>query len=247
MSTILTYTGRPVAARLEYFFRLHPEWWTRGLCCLAWAVMLLHGRQHAGHEVHHWMPFASELALWMLMVAAMMLPMVFQQMWMTAARSLWVRRHRAIAGFLLGYSAPWLALGVVAAGLREVRWTHTYTVPAFGFAAAALWLPTRMHRRALTACHRSRPLAPVGWRADRDCLRFGGIIGVACVGSCWPLMFACAFAGHSLIAMTGGIAVSAVERGWFRAPRRAAMLGTLAMASYYAALAVLVHGFAIDV
>ena len=241
MNPTLAYVNRPTADTLQYFFWRHPEWWSRAIIGLAWAVMLLHGWQQAGHEVHHWMTFPQELAYWMLMVAAMMLPLVMGRVGLTAAGSLWSRRHRAITGFLGGYFAPWLVLGMVAAGLREGSGTHTYAAPALGFVAAALWQLTPMHRQALTACHRTRPLAPVGWRADRDCLRFGGAIGVASVWSCWPLMLACAFAGHGLLATTGGMVVGALERWSFRPRTRAPLVGTVAIAGYYVILAVLDH------
>ncbi len=239
MSSILTYPRQPASATLQYFFWLHPEWWSKAVCCLAWAVMLLHGWQHGGHEVHNWMKIGQELECWMLMVAAMMLPLIIHRVWVTAASSLWARRHRAIAGFLGGYFVPWLVLGIVIAAMRQGSWTHSDSAAALCFVAAALWQLTPIHRRALAACHRTQPLAPLGWRADRDCIRFGGTIGIACVWSCWPLMVACAFAGHSAIAMTGGMAVGAAERWSFRPRARAAVLGTLAIASYYAVLAVL--------
>ena len=243
MTSGLSITRASVARSLHCFFWLHPEWWTVALCAIGWTAMLLHGWQHAGHGVHHWMTLTQELLYWLLMVAAMMLPLVVDRVRVTAVGSLWARRHRAMAGFLAGYFAPWLVLGVVAAGLRQASWTHSYAIPALSFAVAALWQLTPMHRRALVACHRRRPLAPVGWQADRDCLRFGGLIGLACVSSCWPLMLACTLAGHGLIAMTGGMALGAAERWSFRPPRRAVLAGTLALVGYYAVLAGLDNGF----
>jgi hypothetical protein len=244
VSSVLTYPRIPAATPVRQFFWLHPEWWSVALCCLAWAVMLLHGWQHVWHSVEHRMLLDEELLGWMVMVAAMMLPLVMHAVRITASRSLWARRHRAIAGFLLGYLAPWLVLGVVVVGLREGSWARTYLAAGLGFVGAALWLGTPMHRRALSACHRTVPLAPRGWRAHRDCLRYGGAIGVACVWSCWPLMLACAFSGHGLVAMTGAMVVSAAERWSFRPRTRAAVIGTLAIASYYLVLAVLDRGFA---
>ena len=205
--------------------------------------MLLHGWQHGSHGIHHMMTFPEELGYWLLMIAAMMLPLILNMIRYTATRSLWARRHRAMAGFVIGYFAPWLALGIVVAGLRQVTWTHTYIAPAMGFAVAALWQLTPIHWRALISCHRILPLAPLGWQADRDCLRFGGAIGLACVTSCWPLMLACMFAGHGLIAMMGGMALGVAERWSFRPRRRALLVGTLALAGYYAVLAGLDNGY----
>jgi predicted metal-binding membrane protein len=180
------------------------------------------------------MGFFPELACWMWMIVAMMLPVDLNAVRLTANRSLWRRRHRAIAGFLAGYLAPWIPPGLAVARLRQPTWTHTPLAAALCLAGAALWQRTPMHRRALAACHRSQPLAPVGWRADRDCLRFGGIIGAACLWGSWPLMLGCAFTGHSLIAMLSGMAIGFVER-WSFAPRpRAVMAATLVLAGYYA-------------
>ena len=228
-----------VSAPLEYFFWVHPEWWAVALCGTAWTVMLLHAWQTAGHGIGaHRMGFLQELPSWMWMIAAMMLPLALNAVRLTAARSLWARRHRAIAGFLAGYLAPWVLLGVAVAVLRQAAWTHTAAAAGLCFAVAAVWQQTPMYRRALAACHGTRPLAPVGWRADRDCLRFGGTIGVACVWSCWPFMLACAFTGHSLIAMSSGMALGCVER-WSFAPRpRAILAATLVLAGYYAVIEI---------
>ncbi len=234
MSTVLLYQRSRGGASLQYFFWTHPEWWTAALCAMAWVVMLLHAGETAGHGMRHRMGFFPELACWMWMIVAMMLPIDLNAVRLTANRSLWRRRHRAIAGFLAGYLAPWLPLGFAVAALRQLTWTHAPVTAALCFAVAAVWQRTPMHRRALAACHRTQPLAPVGWRADLDCFRFGGIIGATCVSSSWLIMLACAFTGHSLIAMIAGMAIGFVER-WSFAPRpHATVAATLALAGYYA-------------
>ena len=81
-----------------------------------------------------------------------------------------------------------------------------------GFAIAAVWQLAPIRLRALRACHRSVPLAPRGWRADADCLRFGWLTGGQCVLSCWALMLACVLAGHTLLAMVGVAAIGVAER-----------------------------------
>ena len=239
MSSILIYTRLPFGSSLQHFFWLHPEWWCRVLCSIAWAVLLLQSWQHVGHQVLHCMSFAQELACWMLMVAAMMLPLILHRVWVTAASSLWARRHRAIAGFLTGFFVPWLLLGILISAMRQRLWTHSYVIAAVGFMVATLWQLTPVHRRALVSCHRTQPLAPVGWRAHCDCLRFGANIGIACIGTCWPLMLACALAGHNLMAIAGGTATTAIER-WSpkRGPQAAALL-TILTASYFVVGAIL--------
>lgn len=222
-------------ARLHQFLWRHPEWWTVLLCGAAWVALLAAGWQHSGHR----MPVMTELWHWMLMVMAMMAPFTLDRVRVAAEASLWARRNRAIMGFLAGYLAPWLGVGVLAAWVRQASWTQSYAVPAALFGLAAVWMMTSLHTRALAGCHRRRPLAPVGWRADRDCLRFGGTIGIACVASCWPLMLACAFTGHSVIAMAGGMAVSALERWPYRPRQREAWQAAAALAAIYVVLAVL--------
>ena len=237
MSSLLAYTRRTVTGPLQYALWSHPEWWSVALCGFAWLAMMFRGWQKTADGFPHAVSFAHEFTYWFLSVVAMMLPLSLDAVRATANGSLWARRNRAIAGFLIGYLAPWMALGILAASLRDASWTHTYAAPALGFAVAALWQRTPAHKRAVVACHRRLPLAPVGWRADRDCLRFGGTIGIACVRSCWPLMLACTFAGHGVIAMAGGMAVGAAERWSFRPRTRALLWVTLALASYYGVLA----------
>jgi hypothetical protein len=233
----LTFVPKP-AARLQYFFWSHPEWWTLAICGLAWAVMLRNGSGLSGHG-HHVGTFGQEFAGWMWMVVAMMLPQVIYEVRRTADDSLWGRRNRAVAGFLTGYLAPSLAAGIAAAFLRQGSWTHAPAAPALGFAASAAWMLLPGRRRVLIACHQRLPLAPTGWRADYDCLRYGVVIGAACLRRCWPLMLACTFSGHSLVAMAGGLVVSVVERRSFGSTSHYAFLGVLGLAGYFGALAVI--------
>lgn len=227
------------AASRRQFAWPHPEWWTVGLSAAAWAAMLRHAWQHAGHESAHRLPFATELQYWLLMVVAMMFPFVLDTVRHTAEFSLWRRRHRAIAGFLIGYMAPWLVLGGIAAALRQSAWAHSHLTAALAFAAATLWLRSPIHLRAEVACHRRLPLAPDGWQADRDCLRFGSAIGSSCVLSCWALMLGCAMAGHGMVAMAGGLAVTVQQRWYFRPRRRAALWIALGLSAFYGVRAIL--------
>lgn len=226
----------PSAEDREDFFRRYPEWWACALSGVAWVVLLFACWRHAGHAIHHRMGFGEELAHWLLMIAAMMLPLTRQAMWFTALGSLWRRRHRAIVGFLVGFFAPWLVLGVGVAALRtSTLWTHTYGAAAMVFVLALLWMMTPVYRRGLVACHRTYPLAPVGWRADRDCVNYGAHIGFWCCSTCWLMMAGCALAGHGLVALGGGMAVGMLERGvgFFWASRRVRLGCVLALAVWY--------------
>lgn len=191
----------------------HPQWWALALCVVAWGAMFRPHAQHAHTP-------AARLTNWMIMTAAMMLPLVISQMRFVAERSLWKRRHRAIAGFLAGYLAVWLILGVAVSFIEPGTW-----LAAAAFAVAGAWQLTRARRVAMASCHRAMPLAPRGWRADRDCLRYGWSVGIYCVATCWALMLACAMAGHNVVAMAGITALLWTERR--TRPRRRAYSAVL--------------------
>jgi predicted metal-binding membrane protein len=164
------------------------------------------------------------------MVIAMMVPLVSGSIRDTAARSLWARRQRAVAGFMAGYLTIWLLAGLaICAAVEGLRWVHWNPAIAVvvAFCIAAVWQLTPAKTRALRSCHRTLPLAPLGWSADRDSVRFGRLIGVACVGSCWALMAACAATGHSVLGMTFASCVCFAERYQFR-PNQRVLAGVIA-------------------
>src|SRR5262249_50009471 len=150
-----------------------PEWWVAFLCATGWYVMLQHSWQFSSHGVRHRMSFFSELLYWLLMVLAMMLPLARNSIRNVAFASLWPRRHRAIAVFIVGFLLPGACLGVAAAQLRGQSWARNWFAPAIMFLLASIWQFTPFQKRALVDCHREAALAPVGWRADQDCLFFG--------------------------------------------------------------------------
>lgn len=191
----------PAVTRLAW---RHPEWWVLALAAGAWVVVI----RNAGHHAHAHGAGAA-LAGWMLMTVAMMLPLVAEHVRLTAERSLWRRRQRAMAGFVLGYLAVW-ALAGVAVSLVPLH--PDSRTAAVALAIAGVWQLTPWKRRGLVGCHRTMPLAPRGWRADADCVRFGWRVGLRCALSCWALMLACAMMGHSLIAMVGVTGVMWAER-----------------------------------
>jgi hypothetical protein len=214
----------------------YPWWWVAALSGLTWVWLA----RWPGHDPHaHGTAFS--LAAWTAMVFAMMLPLVLDNLHITANRSLWRRRHRAMSGFLCGYAGVWVAAGALvaaaidAAGALHVHMTSAYAAPVL--ALAALWQLSAMRRRLLVSCHRTVPLAPRGWRADRDCLRYGWTIGTRCVMTCGLSMLACAMAGHNLAVMAIAAAVAAAERVDGRATRP-----WTASALASAALALLVLG-----
>ncbi len=224
-------------SRLRSFVWRYPEWWVLAVCVTAWGTMLT-GVGHS-HDALALEALRQHVFAWMAMTTATMLPAVVPQVHWIALGSFWHRRHRAIAGFVLGYLVPWCAAGCIAAVLLLPQWTHHRAMPVVLFLLAAAWQRTGSYRAARRLCHRTIPLAPLGWRADRDCLRYGSMVGVGCVRACFPLMLACAATGHSLIAMAGGCLLGLLESWWPRPPKRALLAGTLALAMFYCLMAVL--------
>ena len=122
----------------------HPELWAVLVSGGAWFFLIGTGA-FTGGALHAYTGFAGHmhglgvhtawyvglariwpaLALWAFMIAAMMFPPLIRQLRVVAARSLWPRRNRAMALFLLGYSALWLRRrGVLAATAKPLASCH---------------------------------------------------------------------------------------------------------------------------
>jgi predicted metal-binding integral membrane protein DUF2182 len=206
----------------------HPEWWMLALSVCAWIALCLRPMSHTTVGLD-----------WLLMALAMIGPLVPGPMRTTAERSLWRRRHRAIAGFAAGYVTQWVLAGVPLLALDLLLGPDRHgalLVGAVGLAAAAAWQSTPLKRRAVFACHARASLAPTGWRADADCVRYGRTIGSSCIQSCWPMMLAGWLLGHPFGAMLGATAMSAFERS---SPRSGPRTVGVVLAALAAGCAVL--------
>jgi hypothetical protein len=218
----LAYAFGPVAGFRARTIWRHPEWWALALSAAAWSIIV--GDAFSSWSAPHRMHAGDAIALgaltrdWLLMVFAMMMPLSITSIRATAERSLWRRRNRAIAGWLLGYTAacliPGLLLSIVVTALLGAARSSAGFI-ALSIAAAAMWHVTTPRSRALMTCHRTQPLAPDGWRADFDCLRYGWTTGVSCSLACGGLMFASWLAGHGpfgVAAMVIATTIGVVER-----------------------------------
>ncbi len=158
---------------------------------------------------------------WLIMIPAMMAPTLLGSMRVVAERSLWSRRHRAMALVLLGYAAPWIVFGLlVEASIAIAPASVTRPLLAGSLLAAAVWQLMPLKQRSLVYCHREPILAPSGLRADWACVRYGFLLAGRCGTSCWALMITCAAAGHALWAIVLITGVVWVERFWPGFPLR---------------------------
>jgi hypothetical protein len=201
----------PEAGTLRHLSGRFPEFWMLGVSTVAWLALAARTGGHihdAGVAANWWH--------WMLMVTAMMLPLQIQGVRLTAERSLWPRRHRAIVGFLLGYLSVWALAGALLSwtvmALSIPRWVGWMEGTAIGLFMETAWLISPWKRVAARMCHRTLPLSPAGWRADRDCLGYGWIAGYGCALNCLPLMLMCWLSGHSFIAMILGFGLAWADR-----------------------------------
>jgi predicted metal-binding membrane protein len=175
--------------------------------------------------------WVAEMFGWLIMSAAMMLPLTIAPVRHVAFRSLWKRRHRAVFCFLLGVALIWTAVGLLWIAILGLHGASAFGTVASSLviAVAAGWQFTPAKRRALLACHRTVPLAVDRWRADLDCLRYGLLHGRHCLLSCWALMLAAMLLHPGLPAMFGASVVALTER--YRPQRlRTASLLALALA-----------------
>lgn len=195
--------------QLALTLRWRPEWRVAIVAVAAWIALL------AGLAVHgvllgpHHGPFAG-LAVWTLMVVAMMVPVTLPAVRYVGLNSMRRRQQRAMALYTAVYVGVWVLFGLPALGLDHLLGTHLgiseQVLLAIVLALAGGWQLTRTKRRALYACGRTVPLPPLGRRADAGCARFAVVHGWRCVQSCWAIMLVMVVIGHSslvwMIALT---------------------------------------------
>jgi Predicted metal-binding integral membrane protein (DUF2182) len=218
-----------------------PEFWVLVLSAAAWMFFVVDAfwyRPLAEANSHMWMghmyhtvppsgilhalygAVSAVILHWPMMIAAMMFPLLVGQLRVVAARSLWARRNRAMAFFLLGYTFPWLLYGLTVEACRQTHALSSFSpLLPLCFLLTAAWQLSPLKRRSLVGCHLTMPLAPSGWRSDFDCCRYGIRIAMSCWLSCWVLMLTCVAAHHALWAMLVVTGVAWLER-LLRQPRQ---------------------------
>jgi predicted metal-binding membrane protein len=171
-------------------------------------------------------PARALLLGWLAMMLAMMPPLLTQPLAHLWHRSLTHRRARATLIFAVGYSAVWLAAGIVltaAAILIEATTIAAETPALIAVAVAVAWQIAPFRQICLNRCHHLPRLSISGVAADLDCLHYGIALGFWCVGSCWSLMLLPLVAGELHPFVMAALSVGlVVER---MAPARGARWG----------------------
>jgi predicted metal-binding membrane protein len=220
-------------------------WAAAGTCWVATVWLLLVGGDELGHHdvvVQSTLPWAQRiaafLAVWLVMVGAMMLPTVVPLVRLfvpVTARA--PRAGAARAAFLAAYLAVWtLFAGVALLGDLGVhalvdRWTWLAARPGLVLGATLLLAGafqfSPLKNACLTACRN-----PVGflWQHYRRGIgggwRLGLRHGVSCLGCCWALMLVMFGTGvGSLAWMIGLTGVMVVEKTSARGARLVGPVG----------------------
>lgn len=144
------------------------------------------------------------LLSWLAMLMAMMAPLLAQPIAHLRRRSLPRRRLPAIALFVAGYVAVWLAAGIALTALALALGTGA---PAFTIAVllALAWQAAPFKQLCLNRCHRLPRLSAFGLEADADALRYGVSHGMWCIGACWALMLLPLAAGSAHVAAMAAV------------------------------------------
>ncbi|MEU9716628.1 DUF2182 domain-containing protein [Streptomyces sp. NPDC047976] len=209
------------------------------IAVLAWAVTVGQSRRMPMEPGTMGMAPPLFLALWVVMMAAMMLPSV------APVAITWVRaigRHSAgparvlrTTAFVTGYLLAWTAFGLLVYGVLAVtgrlvggspataRW-----IGAGAFLLAGLQQFGPLKRICLRHCR--NPMFQLAryaryrrWAKD---LRVGAHHGLYCVGCCWGLMAVLIPLGvMNVAAMAAVAAVIFLEKLWWRGPWLARAVG----------------------
>ncbi len=160
---------------------------------------------------------AAALPMWLLILAAMVLPGVLPAAQHVATNTFRRRRSAAVGVFLGVHLLVWLAFGAIAT-LLLAAWGSSPEAALFGvvLAAAAVYELTAAKRWALNRCHRTRPLPPRGVRGFVAVAGFGWVNASGCVASCWLSMLAMLTAPYGrplvMIALTAAMTYERLTR-----------------------------------
>jgi predicted metal-binding membrane protein len=198
------------------------------LAAAGWVITVAQARNMGNGPGTMGLALLPFLALWILMMGAMMLPSV------APVAVLWTRsisgvstgpgRVARMGQFLSGYLLAWAACGVVAfvvlVGTGRLVAVSATTAKWLGvaiFAAAGIYQLTPWKDWCLRHCR--SPLGAlmyyIGFKGRSRDVRVGLHHGATCVGCCWGLMIVLIAVGVMNVAVMAGLAVVIfVEKLW---------------------------------
>jgi predicted metal-binding membrane protein len=205
----------------------------------AWAATVTIARGMSGMTGTMGLGLLAFVAIWTLMMAAMMLPSVAPT---AALYARTVQDHRTVrlAGMVVGYLAVWAVAGLPAYGLAWLTGSLTGQHPSTAhilavatFALAGAYQLSPLKDRCLAHCR--SPIGLLlhygsyrGWSRD---LRVGVHNGGYCLGCCWALMVILVAVGvMNLVAMVGLAALVLVEKAWRWGPAASRVAGVALLA-----------------
>ena len=189
----------------------------------AWAATVTVARGMSGMTGTMGLGLAAFVAIWTLMMAAMMLPSVAPTAALYA-RTVQSRRTVRLAGMVAGYLAVWAVAGLPAYGLAWMTGSLTGQHPSVAhvlaivtFAVVGAYQLSPLKDRCLAHCR--SPLALLlhygSYRGRSRDLRVGLHHGGYCLGCCWGLMVILIAVGvMNLVAMVALAALVLVEKTW---------------------------------
>lgn len=192
------------------------------------------------------MAFGPFVAMWAVMMAAMMLPSVAPVAGLYART---ITRWRAVrvSAFGAGYASAWATTGVIAYLIAGGLDNLVVGRPAAGrlvgsalFAACGVYQLTPFKDWCLGRCR--TPFAHLirytSFRGLTRDLRAGAHHGLYCMGCCWALMLLIfAFGVMNLVAVAILATVVAIEKSWRHGRSFARVVGVVSLAWAVAALA----------
>jgi predicted metal-binding membrane protein len=204
----------------------------------AWVAVLVTAEDMQGMTGTMGLPFGAFVAVWALMMAAMMLPTVapFAGLF---TRTFGAHRTRRAVQLAAGYLLVWTLAGVpayvlawLAGSLAEDRPAAARMMAVAIFAGCGTYQLTPAKERCLVKCR--SPLGSVlkyaNFRGRLRDVRVGMHHGLFCLGCCWAFMAALIAVGlMNVVAMVVLTAVVLLEKTWVWGRALRVGLGVLAL------------------
>jgi predicted metal-binding membrane protein len=144
-----------------------------------------------------YVPIADLALSWVLMVAGMMLPTLFDLLGYVRLRGFQDLHSRLIALVIIGYGSVWALAGIAFLGFAlTLRIVSPNDGGNFAFALiiAFAWHISPWRQTALNCGHQQPKLAAFAPKAYGDALVVGALRGLWCLATCWALMLVCLLA-----------------------------------------------------